>query len=187
MGRSERAALRVGGMEIPVIESDRLLLRAHRSADFGAYAAMRADPEVMRHIADGAALSEEDAWSGFLKIAGLWQMAGFGSWAVEEKATGALIGSVGFQDRKRDRGAGLNGVPETGWLLARAAWGKGYATEALSAVLSWGRAHFGPVRVIALATHANTASIRVAEKCGFRQIGLIISAGRPRLLLDRIL
>lgn len=138
-------------------------------------------------MADGSALSEEESWSGFLKIAGLWQMAGFGAWAIEEKVSGALIGSVGFQDRKRDRGPKLKGVPETGWLLARAAWGKGYATEALTAALSWGRSHFGPVRVIALTTHDNAASIRVAEKCGFRQVGPIVSAGRPRLLLDRML
>jgi RimJ/RimL family protein N-acetyltransferase len=148
---------------------------------------MRTDPAVMRHLGDGATKSEEEAWSSFLQVAGHWQMTGFGSWAVEEKASGNVIGSVGFQDRKRDRGPELRGLPEAGWMFARSAWGKGYATEALRSALSWAKMHFGAIRVIALTTHDNLASIRVAQKCGFRKNGPIVSAGRPRLLLDRML
>ncbi len=172
---------------IPILETTRLILRGLQPEDFEAYAAMRADPDVMRHMGDGTPKSEEEAWSGFLQAVGHWQVAGFGSWAIVEKSSKRVVGSVGFQDRKRDRGADLKGVPEAGWILARAAWGKGYATEALNAALVWGRSHFGPVRVIALTTLENAASIRVAEKCGFRQSGPITSAGRPRLLLERTL
>lgn len=172
---------------IPTLSTTRLVLRALTLADFPAYAAMRADPEVMRHMGSGDPITEEEAWAGFLKLAGLWHIAGFGGWGIEEKASGTLIGNAGFQDRKRDRGPDLKGVPETGWLLSPSAWGKGYATEALRAVLAWGRQHFGSVRVIALTTTDNVASIRVAQKCGFVDRGPIISAGRPRLLFDRIL
>ena len=74
-----------------------------------------------------------------------------------------------------------------GWGLIPAVFGKGYATEAVTAALAWGRGHFGPARVIALTTGDNTASIRVAEKCGFREFHRGLSAGRPRVFFDRIL
>lgn len=172
---------------IPCIQTPRFILRGYRPADFEAYAAAHADPEVMRLIADGKPQTEEEAWSGFLNIAGLWQMAGFGCWAVEEKSSGQVVGTVGFQDRKRERGLELRGVPEAGWVFARSVWGEGYATEALNAALVWGRDHFGPVRVIAIITPDNAASIRVAEKCGFKPRGPIVSAGRNRLLFERLL
>jgi RimJ/RimL family protein N-acetyltransferase len=52
-------------------------------------------------------------------------------------------------------------------VLARHAHGKGYATEALGAVLAWGDRHFGPVKTVCLIRPDNTASIRVALKCGY--------------------
>ena len=174
-------------MNIPVIETERLILRGYRREDFPFYAAMRADVAVMRHIADGAPKSEEETWSSFLRSAGLWQMLGFGTWAIEEKASGKLIGGLGFEDRKRDRGPAFKDIPEMGWLFASAAWGKGYATESVRAALVWGGSHFGAIRVIALTAPENLASIRVAQKCGFQECARILSVGRPRIVLDRIL
>ena len=174
-------------MSIPVVETERLVLRGYRREDFPTYAAMRADPAVMRHIADGEPKSEEEAWSNFLRMAGLWQVVRFGSWAIEEKANGRLIGGLGFEDRKRDRGPAFKDIPEMGWLFASESWGKGYATEAIRAALIWGRSHFGAVRVIALTAPENLASIRVAQKCGFEECARILSTGRPRIVLDRIL
>jgi len=174
-------------MNILTIETDRLILRGFKREDFPTYAAMRADPDVMRFLGDGNTLSEEEAWAGFLKIPGLWHFMGFGSWAIEEKQSGQCIGGIGFNDRKRDRGEDLRGVPEMGWSLASSASGKGYATEAVLAALGWGRERFGTTRVIALVNDANIASIRVAEKCGFQEFKRDLSAGRPRIYFDRVL
>ncbi|MBU6297587.1 MAG: GNAT family N-acetyltransferase [Alphaproteobacteria bacterium] len=174
-------------MNIPVVETARLLLRPFRLEDFERLAAMWADPAVVRHMGDGTTRSEETAWSGFLRGAGQWAMRGFGPWAIEEKAGGALIGNIGYIDRKRDRGPEYEDVLEIGWMLAPASWGKGYATEALQAALRWGRMHFGPVRVIALTAPENIASMRVAQKCGFAEQARILSLGRPRVVLGRVL
>jgi RimJ/RimL family protein N-acetyltransferase len=174
-------------MIAPILETPRLVLRAHALADFPAYAAMRADPEVMRHMGDGAVATEEESWASFVKQPGFWEFLGFGSWAIVEKASGRLIGGAGFSDRKRDRGEDLKGVPEMGWSLAREAFGKGYATEAVAAALGWGRNALGPSRVIALTTQDNIASIRVAEKCGFHEFRRGLSAGRQRIFLERVL
>jgi RimJ/RimL family protein N-acetyltransferase len=174
-------------MIAPRVETERLVLRAITPADFPPFAAMSADPIVRRYSGDGTPRSEEESWSSFLIIAGHWQMTGYGTWTLEDKASGSFVGEVGFMDRKRDRGSDLAGVPEMGWGLIPNAFGKGYATEAVNAALAWGRGHFGPVRVMALTTGDNTASIRVAEKCGFKEFRRGLSAGRPRVFFDRIL
>ena len=174
-------------MLAPTVETERLRLRAFRADDFASFAAMYADPEVVRYTGDGRPRSEEESWSTFLVIQGHWHYLGFGAFAIEEKATGHLIGDVGFTERKRDRGEELAGVPEMGWALMASNFGKGYATEAVRAALQWGREHFGPSRVIALTTADNLASIRVAEKCGFAEFRRALSAGRPRVYFERML
>ncbi|HWD26558.1 MAG TPA: GNAT family N-acetyltransferase [Rhizomicrobium sp.] len=173
----------------PRLETPRLVLRAMEPRDFGAFAAMSADPLVRRYSGDGQPRTEEESWSSFLIIAGHWPMTGYGGWAIEEKASGRFVGELGFMDRKRDRGMpDLDGVPEMGWGVIPSVFGKGYATEAVTAALDWGKGYFGAgARVIALTTEDNTASIRVAQKCGFREFRRGLSAGRPRLFFARIL
>jgi RimJ/RimL family protein N-acetyltransferase len=174
-------------MSAPRLETERLILRAMTLADFPDFAAMSADPVVRRYSGDGTPRSEEESWSSLLIIAGHWQMTGYGGWALEEKASGRFVGELGFMDRRRDRGSDLAGVPEMGWGVIPKVFGRGYATEAVTAALAWGRGHFGPARVIALTTADNAASIRVAEKCGFAEFRRGLSAGRPRVFFDRIL
>jgi RimJ/RimL family protein N-acetyltransferase len=174
-------------MTAPRLESERLILRAIAPADFPAFAAMSADPVVRRYSGDGKPRTEEESWSSFLIIAGHWQITGYGGWAIEEKASRNFVGELGFMDRKRDRGADLAGVPEMGWGVIPSVFGKGYATEAVTAALAWGRGHFGPRRVVAMTTEDNVASIRVAQKCGFKEFRRDLSAGRPRVFFDRIL
>ena len=174
-------------MNIPVIETDRLILRAHALADFEAYAAYWADEAVTRWTAGGKPVARDEAWLRFLRFPGHWELMGYGFWAVEEKATGVLIGEVGFIDLKRDYDPLVNGVPEIGWVLAPASQGKGYATEAAQACVRWGAEHFGPIRVIAAVNVENVASIRVAEKCGFSECLRREFHGRKAVFFDRVL
>jgi RimJ/RimL family protein N-acetyltransferase len=171
-------------MEVPVIETKRLRLRGHRLGDFTDCAAMWADPTVTRHIG-GQPFSEEEVWARLLRYAGHWAWMGFGYWAIEEKDTGDFVGELGFADYKRDIEPSLNGVPELGWALSSKMHGKGYATEAVQAAIAWGDAHFGAARTVCLIHPENLASIRVAEKCGYRELQRTTYKSHPTVIFAR--
>jgi RimJ/RimL family protein N-acetyltransferase len=150
------------------IETARLVMRLHQAGDFDASAAMWADPEVVRHIS-GVPSSREQSWSRILRYSGHWTLLNYGYWLVEERETGEFVGEVGFSDYHRAIQPSLDGMPELGWVLARHAQGKGYATEAVQASLQWAKTHFAPsTQIASMITAENVASLRVAEKCGFR-------------------
>ena len=150
------------------IETARLVMRLHQAGDFDASAAMWADPEVVRHIS-GVPSSREQSWSRILRYSGHWTLLNYGYWLVEERETGEFVGEVGFSDYHRAIQPSLDGMPELGWVLERHAQGKGYATEAVQASLQWAKTHFAPsTQIASMITAENVASLRVAEKCGFR-------------------
>ena len=144
------------------LETDRLLLRPFRDSDIDDYAAMCADPEVMRYLGARSVLSREDAWRQMAMFVGHWQLRGFGVWAVEERASGSFVGRVGlhFPEGWPDR--------ELAWAVARSYWGRGFALEAAQAALAHA---FGPLewpRAISLIDPENRRSIRLAERLGER-------------------
>jgi|SRR5580704_15759668 len=171
-------------MAVSVIETERLRLRGHCPADFSVSAAMWEDPVVTRHIG-GRPQTEEETWSRLLRYAGHWALLGFGYWAVEEKATGSFVGELGFADYKRDMEPRLKDTPEIGWIFAAQFHGKGYATEAVRAAVAWGDAHFGAGRTACIIDPENLASIRVAEKCGYRKSHLATYKGHSTLVFMR--
>ncbi len=170
-------------MDIPVIETERLILRGHTVEDFPSYAAMWREPIVTRFIG-GAPLSEEDAWAKFMRLAGHWALLGFGFWAIVEKSSGARIGEAGILDVKRDIVPSFHGVPEIGWGLLPSAHGKGYATEAVRAILAWAERRFGKVRMVCIIAPENTPSLRVAERVGFREETRTTYKGEPIVILQ---
>lgn len=147
------------------LETERLVLRMLRESDFESYAQMCGDPEAMRYIGDGQALTRPLAWRNLALMIGHWSLRGYGLWAVEERASGALVGRVGFWNPE-----GWPGF-ELGWLLRRSSWGKGYATEAARAALQFAFTEMGRPQVISLIHPDNAASIRVAERLGERPAG----------------
>ena len=157
-----------GGKEIPVLESERLRLRGHRPSDFEDSAALWADEEVTRYIG-GKPFTREEVWARLLRYAGHWAWMGYGFWVVEEKASGKFIGEVGYANHKRDIQPPLMDMPELGWVLATSVHGRGYATEAVRAAMSWGDARFGNQKTFCIIDPENVRSIRVAEKCGFKE------------------
>jgi RimJ/RimL family protein N-acetyltransferase len=172
------------GLEVPILQTARLTLRPFRADDADAQAAMMGDGEVMRHLG-GKPLSREDSWRKLLGGHALWSLLGYGYWAVERRADGAMIGQVGFADFQRDIAPSIAGLPEMGWLFAREAAGQGYATEAASAGLAWIDDALNPRETVAIIDHDNQASIRVAEKCGFAERETAVYRGEPLLLLRR--
>ena len=145
---------------------------------------MWGDAAVTRYIG-GKPFTREEVWARLLRYAGHWALLGFGFWAIEEKATRALVGELGFADHKRDIDPPLSDAPELGWALAPRVHGKGYATEAVLAAVAWGDANFGPRRTVCLIHPENLASIRVAEKCGYRECLRTTYKGQPTMLFTR--
>ncbi len=169
---------------VPVIETARLRLRAHRADDLAACAAMWAEPAVTRYIG-GKPATRQETWTKLLRYAGLWSLLGYGYWALEDRATGGFIGELGFADFMRDMEPSLDGRPEIGWALASHAHGNGYASEAVAAAVAWGDGAFGTVRTVCLIGPENVASIRVAEKCGYREFARAEYKGEATILFER--
>jgi RimJ/RimL family protein N-acetyltransferase len=163
-------------VDVPRLHTERLLLREFRPQDLDAYAAMVADPEVMRFLADGRPLGRAEAWRQMAMFAGHWALRGFGVWAVEERATGAFVGRIGcFQPE------GWPGF-EIAYTLARHAWGRGYAREGAAASLRHARETLGRDAIVSVIRPDNAASIRVATSLGAVPDGTVEFFGAPALL-----
>ena len=169
---------------IPVLETERLRLRPHRPGDFDFSVALWADPIVTRYIG-GRGLTREEVWGRLLRYDGHWAMLGFGYWALEEKSSGTFLGELGFADLQREIEPRLDGMAEIGWVLAPQHHGKGYATEAVRAVVNWGDAHLSNSRMVALIHPENMASLRVAGKFGFRELCRTTYHDEPTVQLVR--
>jgi len=144
------------------LETERLLIRNWRLPDDEEDArAIFCDPEVMRFIPAGT--FAPDAMPRILgRMIERDERDGFGVWPVIEKADGRVIGECG-----------ITYIPETtdveiAWLFSRAAWGKGFATEAAETVLAHALEVLGLPRVYALVLPENKASIALANRVGMR-------------------
>jgi RimJ/RimL family protein N-acetyltransferase len=145
-------------MDIPTIETERLILRGWRESDLDDYASMAADEEVTRFI--GGPISRSNAWGRIAFNIGHCNLRGFGFWAVDRKSDGKFIGRIGvfYPD-------GWEAV-EVGWVLAKPYWGHGYATEAAKASLHFGFQQTSVAKLVSFIDPDNYASQRVAERIG---------------------
>ncbi len=168
---------------IPTLETERLILRPHRPADFADCLALWSDEATVRFIG-GHVQDAQAVWFRMLRYAGMWAMLGFGYWLFEEKATGLFVGEGGLADARRGIPL-LEGVPEIGWALARDAGGMGFATEAAGAVCRWADEALEAPVLRCIIEPANVASIRVAEKLGFAVAGEAESERPTLLVLER--
>lgn len=160
------------------LDTERLWLREFRGSDHDAYAAMLGDPQVMQYIGDGKTVGHPESWRAIASMLGHWQLRGYGMWAIEEKATGTLLGRAGFIDPP-----GWPGF-ELGWLLGRAHWGRGYATEAAKRCLQYAFEDLRRDHVISLIRPSNKPSIRVAERLGEKPAGEIDLFGAEALVYE---
>jgi RimJ/RimL family protein N-acetyltransferase len=159
-----------------LLETERLVLRMFGSNDIDAYSAMCANPEVVRFLGEGKPVSRTDAWRHMAIFLGTWQLRGYGTWAVEEKASGKFVGRVGYTHPE-----GWPGV-ELSWALARPFWGQGLAMEAARACLQQGFSSFGFSHVISLIHPDNRRSISLAERLGESKEGTTEIFGKPALI-----
>lgn len=147
-------------MQTPVLETERLILRAPEPRDFDAWAAFCADPETMRFL--GGPTDRIGAWRIMSGMAGGWMSRGFSMFSVVEKATGRWVGRLGPWQPE-----GWPGT-EVGWGLARDAWGQGYAVEGAAAAVDWAFDVLGWTEVIHTIEAENTPSQAVAIRLGSR-------------------
>jgi ribosomal-protein-alanine N-acetyltransferase len=147
-------------MMIPTIATARLRLRPFASSDAPALHAILGQNDVLRYFppSDPPDLARVERL--VQSMLDHWQERGYGLWAVECQRTGEFMGRCGLQY-----------LPDTGeievdYLLGRDFWGKGYATEAARASLSWGMDNLDLKRVVGVVHVDNVASQRVLEKAG---------------------
>ena len=144
------------------LATDRLLLRQWRPEDLDPFAALGADPEVMRYFPSthDRERSEEVA----REFASAIDELGWGFWAVEVRHGAPFIGFVGLGEPGFE--AHFMPAVEVGWRLAREHWGQGYATEAARAAVEFGFDQLGLDEIVAMSAPANARSRRVMERLG---------------------
>ena len=152
-----------------VLETGRLLLREMTGGDFPALCRMLRDPEVM--YAYEHAFSEEEARDWLRRQRDRYARGGIGLWAVVEKCSGEMVGQCGLT--WQDRGYPAP-VLEVGYLLERAAWHRGYATEAARACRDYAFDRLGAGEVFSIIRDSNLPSQRVARRNGMEVRGMFV-------------
>ena len=146
----------------PVLTTERLILRPWRDKDLGPFAAMNADPEVMRHFPVTLSRTESDAMVGRVRLH--FATRGFGLWAVEIPGVTPFAGFVGLSVPRFE--APFMPCVEIGWRLATDCWGKGFATEGARAALAFGFGTLKLAEIVSFTVVANQPSRRVMERLG---------------------
>jgi RimJ/RimL family protein N-acetyltransferase len=159
----------------PELETSRLRLRMLRESDFPTYETWGANMDIMRYLG-GKTLDRIEAWRHLAYLVGHWTFRGYGYYAAEEKASGRLIGRVGYTN-----GAGWPGF-ELGWTIVPEFQGRGFATEAATFLLSYAFEVLDQPHVISLIHPDNAPSRRVAEKLGETIEGEAQVLGTPVLI-----
>lgn len=144
--------------DAPALQTQRLALRGFATDDLDALAAIFADSEVMRFIHNGARTYAQTE-ANLASYQREWATQHYGVWAVTLREDDRLLGICGFVARA-----------ELGYILSRAAWGQGYATEAARACLRCGFETLGFDEIGAGALADNMASRHVIEKLGFHRV-----------------
>lgn len=145
-------------LDIPTVETDRLILRGPQPGDFEPLAAFFADEA--RSWGFGGPMERNGAWRWFAGNIGHWALHGYGFWTVEAKDGGQIIGIVGLWNPEGWP------EPELGWVMFAGSEGKGLAFEAAAAA----RAHaYGPMGFTTLTSNifpGNARSVELAERLG---------------------
>ncbi|WP_261565304.1 GNAT family N-acetyltransferase [Frankia gtarii] len=143
---------------VPTVLTPRLVLRGWRPEDVPAYLEIVSEEGMAAHTPQPS--TKAAAWSQTAFQIGHWALRGYGMWAVEDRATGQLLGRAGLYEA-----LGWPGC-EIAWTIRRDRWNQGLATEAGRAALEFA---FDVVKrddLISIMTAENTASIKVAAKLG---------------------
>ncbi len=146
----------------PRLETTRLVLRRWSEADREPFAALNADPEVMRYFPSTQTRRQSDAFAD--RIEAGFAADGFGLWALEVRGGAPFVGFTGI--RRLPEPDPHAGNVEVGWRLAREAWGHGYAVEAARASVAYGFDQAGLDEIVSMTAVSNGPSRTVMERLG---------------------
>lgn len=144
-------------IQVPTIETARLLLRPMGISDWPAYVAFMSSE---RSVHMGGPYIEHSAWGVFCHDTAQWQLFGHGALMLEEKATGSCLGQVGINHGP------LFPERELGWFVYEQAEGRGFAHEAAHALRAWAFDERGMETLVSYIDPGNARSRRLAERLG---------------------
>lgn len=170
---------------IPMLETNRLILRGFQPGDLDAMTAMWALPDIVRYIG-GVPLTREQSWTRLLRHVGMWQVMGFGFWVITDKATGRLIGEAGFHEMRRMMVPAIEDTLEAGWGLLPEMHGQGLASEALVAMWAWAVETHPGMPITCIIDPQNTASLTLAARHGFEETTRAIYQGSEVVILRKV-
>jgi RimJ/RimL family protein N-acetyltransferase len=162
-------------LDIPVLHTERLLLRGMTEADVDGYEAMYSDERVYQWFGDRAS-DRAEMWRSIAMHLGHWALRGYGQWSLEHRVTGELIGRAGLWYPE-----GWPGL-EVGWAVAPTQWQRGYATEAGTAAVAWAFSTLDTDEVISVTQPHNAASRRVMAKVGLAYDRTEAVAGQEQVI-----
>jgi [ribosomal protein S5]-alanine N-acetyltransferase len=170
------------------IESERLIFRRIEQADFEFFARIHADPIVARYLGNGRARSIQETHELLERFYETYKTLELGPLAVLRKSDGVLIGRCGLSDmalevipasgklpriwyQRSQVPSGTNVIfeQELGYTFDRSYWGQGYATEAAARVFEYASSTMPFRRIVSVIHPDNTASIKIAKRCGAQQ------------------
>jgi [ribosomal protein S5]-alanine N-acetyltransferase len=156
------------GKEFPFIETNRLILREVTIEDATDMFTYLSDKEVVKHMGLEPFQTVKEVWDEISWYKSIYEEGTGIRWGITLKGSGQVIGSCGFLNMltKHYR-------TEVGYELSKEYWGKGIASEALEAVVTYGFRHFQLERIQALIEPANLPSQKLVERLGFRREGLL--------------
>lgn len=149
-------------MRAAQLRTERLVLREWRDDDLEPFAALNADPEVMRYFPATQDRASSD--TTVQRIRTHFAEHGWGWWAVEVPGVTPFAGFIGLWWIPHE--LPFTPAVEVGWRLAREHWGRGYATEGARAALDFGLHTVGLAEIVSMTTVSNRPSRRVMEKLG---------------------
>ena len=152
---------------VKAIETERLKLRQWKAADRQPFVELNADPEVMEYFP--STVSESDSDQFIQRVTAKIAESGWGFWAVELKETNDFIGFVGLSNPASK--LSFNPCTEIGWRLAKMYWGRGYATEAAQAALTFAFENLAISEVVSFTSVQNKRSQSVMKNINITDTG----------------
>lgn len=149
-------------IEIPVLETERLILRGHQDTDFEPFAKFSASE---RSKSVGGPGTRAEAWRATAAMIGHWYLRGYGMWWLEEKETGRAVGRVGLWNPEGWP------APELGWVIYDKFEGKGMGYEAAVAARDYAYDTLKWPMLISLITESNDRSVALAHRMGAKLDG----------------
>lgn len=158
-----------------IFETPRMVVKELTGEDMDALYAILTEDEVSRYLPAKAGNREEELEKLISYISCVYSFFEYGYWGVFAKESGALIGRAGFREGSYP--------PEVGYVIEHSRWGMGLGTEVLEHLIRYAGEEIGCSEIHAKIDKANTASIRVAQKCGFANRGTVQETGENDILL----